>query len=167
MKDEVESLEKENDKKSEEMEILIASNNSLDEEKLCLKLKLVEESKKVDKVNRTSKKIFKEKETFQKEVHNSRNVTESSKGSTNDKKEEQNLADLKKKLNERQKEINNLKEKNKKLADDLAEEQSKENDVNPKSLILTNLLKTRTAEVKRIEKEKETSSKSPAKGSKC
>ena len=36
MKDEVESLEKENRKKSVEMEILIASNNSLDEEKTCL-----------------------------------------------------------------------------------------------------------------------------------
>ena len=75
MKDEVESLEKENDKKSEEIEILIASNNSLDEEKSSLKLKLLEESKKVDKVNNTLKKIFKEKETLQKEVQNSKNIT--------------------------------------------------------------------------------------------
>ena len=51
LKDEVESKEKEMCTKSEEMEILIASNNSLEEEKLSLKVKLLEESKKVEKVN--------------------------------------------------------------------------------------------------------------------
>ena len=42
MKDEVESKEKKLCTKSEEMEILIASNNSLEEEKLSLKVKLLD-----------------------------------------------------------------------------------------------------------------------------
>ena len=78
---------------------------------------------------------------------------------TNDPKKQenegQNPMEMKKKLNEKQKEIADLKAKNKKLADDLAEEQAKVNEENPNSLILTNLLKTRTAELKRLEKEKE------------
>ena len=60
--------------------------------------------------------------------------------------EGQNHVEMKKKVNEKQKEIADLKAKNKKLADDLAEEQTKVNKENPNSLILTNLLKTTTAE---------------------
>ena len=154
MKDEVESKEKELCTKSEEMEILIASNNSLEEEKLSLKVKLLDESKKVEKVNNAMKKIFKEKEALLKDNQNIKN-NRLSNGTNTLKQDDPKIDDLKKKLNERQKEISSLKEKNKKLAADLAEEQSKPLDENPNSLILTNLIKTRTAEMKRIDKEKD------------
>ena len=149
-KDEIESSERENAKKSEEIEILIASKNSLEEEVSSLKVKTMEESSKVEKVNNTLKNIFKEKDLLEKE-------NQSLRGNSDPKKQDkETAADVKKKLNEKQKEINDLKVKNKKLADDLAEEQAKVNKENPNSLILSNLLKTRTAEVKRMEKEKET-----------
>ena len=67
---------------------------------------------------------------------------------------------MKKKLTKKQKEITVLKERNKKLADDLAEEESKHVQNNPNNLILTNLLKSRTMEMKKIEKEKESLKKS-------
>ena len=149
LKDEIEAAEKESEKKNEENEILIASVNSLEEEKSCLKVKVKEESTKVEKVNHTLKKIFKEKECLQKEGQNLKNTNKV------DKKSENDDQGMKKKLSDKQKEINDLKEKNKKLADELAEKQEKSVQENPNNLILTNLLKTRTAEMKRIEKEKE------------
>ena len=158
MKDEAESKEKEMCTKSEE--ILIASVNSLEEEKLSLKVKLLDESKKVEKANIAMKKIFKEKEALLKEKQNTMNKTRLSNSTNSHTQDDPKIDDMKKKLNERQKEISSLKEMNKKLADDLAEEQSKSIDENPNRLILTNLLKTRTAEVKRIEKEKDKINKS-------
>ena len=150
-KDEVETLEREVAKKDEEIELMIASKNSLDEEISQWKVKTMEESKKVEKVNFTLKKIFKEKDLLEKENLNLKKMNDPKK----QENEGQNPVEMKKKLQEKQKENADLKAKNKKLADDLAEEQAKVNKENPNSLILTNLLKTRTAELKRLEKEKE------------
>ena len=146
LKDEIESINKTVETKSEEMDVLIASVNSLEEEKSVMKVKLMKESKTVEKQNITMKKIFKEKECLQKE---NLSITKATKEGDDDEKSD---SMLKKKLSEKQKEITMLKERNKKLADDLAEEQANEN---PNNLILTNLLKTRTVEMRKIEKEKE------------
>ena len=150
-KDEVETFEREIAKKDEEIELMIASKNSLEEEISQWKVKTKDESKKVDKVNFTLKKIFKEKDLLEKENLNLKMTNDPNK----QENEGQNHVEMKKKVNEKQKEIADLKAKNKKLAEDLAEEQTKVNKENPNSLILTNLLKTRTAELKRLEKEKE------------
>jgi hypothetical protein len=152
LKDEVESSGKKNDKQSEEIEILIASVNSLEEEKSILKVNVVNESRKVEKLNHTLKKVFKEKECLQKET---KNLAKDNKERHESNTEDKNETSLKKKALEKQKEITVLKERNKKLADDLAEEESRQVKENPNNLILTNLLKTRTAEMKRTEKEKE------------
>jgi len=67
LKDEIESINKTAETKSEEMDVMIASVNSLEEEKSIMKVKLMKESKTVEKQNIMMKKIFKEKECLQKE----------------------------------------------------------------------------------------------------
>ena len=76
---------------------MIASKNSLEEEIYQWKVKTMDKSKKVDKVNFTLKKIFKEKDLLEKENLNLK--------MTNDPKKQENegpnSVEMKKKLNEK------------------------------------------------------------------
>ena len=112
LKDEIEVSGKNNEKKAEEIEILIASVNSLEEETSIIKCNFLNECKKVEKLNNTLKKVYKEKEVLQKK--------DASNGVQDDTDNDKNGSSLKKKLMEKQKEITVLKERNKKLGDDLA-----------------------------------------------